>query len=111
MNSTLTLALVTGQSVADLTPNVMTNLGWSDVKLPAPAYEGDTIYSESMIESLRGSSKRANVGIVGVRTTGYTQEGKIVIEFVRTVMMYRRGYGPIHARPEPKRAEVNGAST
>ena len=37
LNSTLTLALVTGQSVADLTPHVMTNLGWSEVRLPAPA--------------------------------------------------------------------------
>ena len=61
MNSTLTLALITGQSVADLTPNVMTNLGWSDVRLPAAAFEGDTLYSESRIESLRPSAKREDV--------------------------------------------------
>lgn len=101
VNSTLTLALVTGQSVADLTPNVMTNLGWSEVRLPAPAFEGDTIYSESTIVSLRDSAKRPGVGIVGVRTMGYRQDGTVVIEFVRTVMMYRRGHAPAIARPQP----------
>jgi itaconyl-CoA hydratase len=101
MNSTLTLSLVTGQSVADLTPNVMTNLGWSNVRLPASAFEGDTIYSESCIESLRDSAKRPNVGIVGIKTIGYTQDGTVVIEFLRTVMMYRRGQAPKIARPAP----------
>jgi acyl dehydratase len=105
LNSTLTLALVTGQSVADLTPNVMTNLGWSEVRLPAVAYEGDTIYCESSIESLRASAKRPEVGIVGIRTCGYTQEGRVVIEFLRTVMMYRRGHAPVTIRPEPVRTE------
>jgi acyl dehydratase len=103
INSTLTLALVTGQSVADLTPNVMTNLGWSDIRLPAPAFEGDTIYSQSTIESLRDSGKRPNVGIVGIRTEGFTQDGTVVIEFTRTVMMYRRGQAPSVARPKPMR--------
>jgi itaconyl-CoA hydratase len=101
MNSTLTLALVTGQSVADLTPNVMTNLGWSEIRLPAPAYEGDTIYSESCIETLRDSARRPHVGIVGIKTLGYTQDGTVVIEFLRTVMMYRRGHAPTVVRPRP----------
>jgi len=105
LNSTLTLALVTGQSVADLTPNVMTNLGWSDVRLPAAAYEGDTIYSESRIESLRDSKKRPEVGIVGINTIGYTQSGTVVIEFLRTVMMYRRGHAPVITRPAPIRPD------
>ena len=101
LNSTLTLALVTGQSVADLTPNVMTNLGWSDVRLPAPAFEGDTVYSESRVESLRASSTKSNVGIMSVRTVGYTHDGRVVIEFTRTVMIYRRGFAPVFHRPEP----------
>jgi len=100
-NSTFTLALVTGQSVADLTPNVMTNLGWSEVRLPAPAYEGDTIFSESEVIALRESSKHPEVGIMSLKTTGYTQSGTIVIEFVRTVMIYMRGKAPTLPRPEP----------
>jgi acyl dehydratase len=102
-NSTFTLALVTGQSVADLTPNVMTNLGWSEVRLPAPAYEGDTIYSESQVISLRESSKHPQAGIMALKTTGYTQEGVVVIEFIRTVMIYKAGGAPILPRPEPIR--------
>jgi acyl dehydratase len=102
LNSTLTLALVTGQSVADLTPNVMTNLGWSDIRLPAPAYEGDTIYSESRVESMRESSSKPHVGIMALRTIGYTGNGTVIIEFVRTVMMYRRGFVPIPQRPRPR---------
>jgi acyl dehydratase len=102
-NSTFTLALVTGQSVADLTPNVMTNLGWSEVRLPAPAYEGDTIYSESQVISLRESSKHSQAGIMALKTTGYTQEGVVVIEFIRTVMIYKTGGAPILPRPEPIR--------
>lgn len=101
LNSTLTLALVTGQSVADLTPNVMTNLGWSDVRLPASAYEGDTIYSESKVEGLRESSSNTNVGIMSLRTIGYTQDGRVVIEFTRTVMIYKRAFALRHHRPEP----------
>jgi acyl dehydratase len=102
LNSTLTLALVTGQSVADLTPNVMTNLGWGDIRLPAPAFEGDTIYSESTIASLRPSSSRPEVGVVGVATAGYRQDGTVVIAFTRTVLMYRRGFGPAFRRPARK---------
>jgi len=101
LNSTFTLALVTGQSVADLTPNVMTNLGWSEVRLPAAAYEGDTIYSESVVESMRDSGKYPDAGVVTFRTIGYTHTGTVVIEFIRTVLMYRRGKAPHFARPEP----------
>lgn len=100
LNSTLTLALVTGQSVADLTPNVMTNLGWREVRLPAPAYEGDTIFSESTITSMRASASRQNVGVVEISTRGYTQTGELVIEFIRAVLMYRRGYAPTTVRPQ-----------
>lgn len=100
LNSTLTLALVTGQSVADLTPNVMTNLGWREVRLPAPAFAGDTLYSESVIESLRASASRPAVGVVGLRTQGYTQDGTLVIECLRTVLMYRRGHAPGFRRPQ-----------
>lgn len=104
MNSTLTLALVTGQSVADLTPNVMTNLGWSEITIPAPAYEGDTIYSESTILSLRESLKRPAIGIVEIRTIACNQDGVVVLAFTRTVMMYRRGHAPMVTRPVAKLA-------
>ena len=94
VNSTLTLALVTGQSVSDVSQNVMANLGWDEVRLPAPVFEGDTVYSQSEVIDKRESKSRANVGIITVRTTGFNQDGKAVIEFKRTVMVYRRGEAP-----------------
>ena len=101
VDSTFTLALVTGQSVADVSQNVMANLGWDEVRLPAPVFEGDTIYSESEVLEARGSRSRPEVGIVRVRTTGSNQDGVVVITFVRTLMVYRRGQGPAAARPRP----------
>ena len=95
VNSCFTLALVTGQSVTDISQNVMANLGWDEVRLPNPVFEGDTIYSQSEVLETRESKSRPNVGIVTVKSTGYNQDGKIVIEFKRTIMVYRRGHVPI----------------
>ena len=102
VDSTFTVALVTGQSVTDVSQNVMANLGWDEVRLPAPVFEGDTIYSQSEVLETRGSRSRPNVGIVTVKTTGYNQVGTVVITFKRTVMVYRRGHSPGAARPEPE---------
>jgi acyl dehydratase len=100
VDSTFTLALVTGQSVTDVSQNVMANLGWDEVRLPNPVFEGDTIYSRSEVLETRESKSRANVGIVTVRTTGFNQEGTTVIEFKRTVMVYKRGHVP--TRPQAR---------
>jgi itaconyl-CoA hydratase len=94
VNSCFTLALVTGQSVADISLNVFANLGWDDVRLPHPVFEGDTISSRSEILEARPSSSRPEVGIVTVRTTGFNQDGEIVITFKRTVMVYKRDHSP-----------------
>ncbi|MFN8569885.1 MAG: MaoC family dehydratase [Kouleothrix sp.] len=99
VDSTFTLALVTGQSVTDVSQNVMANLGWEAVRLPAPVFEGDTIYSYSEVLSTRESRSRPNVGIVTVRTTGYNQNGTVVITFERTIMVYKRGQAPQIPRP------------
>jgi itaconyl-CoA hydratase len=94
VNSALTLALVTGQSVTDISQNVMANLAWDEVRLPNPVFEGDTIYSRSEVLEKRESGSRPNVGIVTVRTTGFNQEGKPVITYRRTVMVYKRAQAP-----------------
>jgi itaconyl-CoA hydratase len=94
MNSAFTLALVTGQSVTDLSQNVMANLGWDEVRMPHPVFEGDTIYSRSEVLEKRASKSRPNVGIVKVKTTGFNQDGVTVIEFLRTFMVFRRGHVP-----------------
>lgn len=102
VNSAFTIALVTGQSVSDVSQNVMANLGWDEVRLPNPLFEGDTVYSCSQVLSTRASMSRPVVGIVEVRTTGYKQDGKTVITFRRSVMVYRRGKAP----QRPPRAQT-----
>ncbi len=86
MNSCFTLSLVTGQSVADLTQNAVANLGWDEVRLPHPVFEGDTIYSSSEVLETRESQSRPNAGLVRVRTTGVNQDRTPVIVFTRTFM-------------------------
>ena len=99
VDSTFTLALVTGQSVTDISQNVFANLGWDKVRLPAPVFEGDTIYSSSEVLEKRESRSRPNVGIVTVRTIGYNQNGETIITFKRTVMVYKKEHVPKIARP------------
>ena len=101
VDSTFTLALVTGQSVTDISQNVFANLGWDEVKLPAPVFEGDTIYSRSEVLEKRESRSRPDVGIIKVRTTGFNQEGTVVISFERTIMVYKKDYAPRIARLSP----------
>ena len=101
VDSTFTVALVTGQSVTDISQNVMANLGWDEIRLPNPVFEGDTIYSQSEVLEKRESKSRSNVGIVAVKTTGYNQDGKVVITFKRTIMVFKRGQAPQIARLTP----------
>jgi itaconyl-CoA hydratase len=94
VNSCFTLALVTGQSVIDLTMNAVANLGWDEVKLPNPLFEGDTVYAKSEVLETRESKSRPKAGLVRVKTWGVNQDGKAVIEFTRTFMIWKRGHVP-----------------
>ena len=99
VNSCLVIGLVTGQSVTDLSINVFANLGWDEVRLSAPVFEGDTIYSQSEVLELKASNSRPTVGIVRVKSSGFNQDGKVVITFLRSFMVYRQGQGPASTRP------------
>ncbi len=101
VDSTFTVALVTGQSVTDVSQNVFANLGWDEIRLPAPVFEGDTIYSRSEVLEKRESRSRPDVGIVTVKTTGFNQDGTVVITFKRTVLVYKRDHAPKTVRYIP----------
>jgi acyl dehydratase len=94
VDSTFTLALVTGMSVSDLTMNALANLAWDEIRLPNPVFEGDTIYEESEVLSKRESKSRPHAGIVSALTKGLNQKNEIVIEFKRTFMVFKRGHSP-----------------
>ena len=86
VDSTFTLALVTGLSVADVSERAV-NLGWREVRLPAPVFAGDTIRAETEVVEKRESQSRPGQGIVTVRTRGLNQHDEVVIEFERTIMV------------------------
>ena len=87
VNSTFTLALVLGLSVADTTQAGGVNLGWSEIRLPHPVFVGDTIWAETEVTAARESASRPAHGIVGVRTRGINQRGEVVCEFARSFLI------------------------
>jgi acyl dehydratase len=92
--STLTLAIVTGLSVPDVSQNAVANLGWTDVRLTAPVFAGDTIYAESEVLEVRDSRSRPGQGLVRVRTRGFNQRDETVITFERSVLVHARAGRP-----------------
>ena len=93
VNSLLTLAIVAGLGVADVSENGFA-LGWDWIRLPHPVFAGDTLYSESEVLEVRDSRSRPGQGIVKVATRGLNQGGVVVIEYVRSVMVWKRADAP-----------------
>ena len=92
VNSCLTISLVTGMSVSDVSQKTIANLGWDKVRLTGPVFVGDTIYAESTVLSIRESKSRPNQGIVTVETRGLKQGGDQVIVFERSMLIPKRGH-------------------
>jgi len=93
VNSCLTLAIVAGMSVSDVSQKTIANLGWDKVKMPAPVFNGDTIYAESEVLAIRESKSRPTQGIVTIKTTGKKADGTEVISFERSMLTPKRGHG------------------
>ena len=93
VNSCLTLSIVVGMSVSDLSQKAIANLGWDKIQLTAPVFVGDTIYAESEVLAVRDSKSRPNRGIVTVRTTGKKADGTVFMTYERTMMIPKRGHG------------------
>ena len=101
VNSPLTLAIVTGLSVADISRYAV-NLGWDEVRMPNPVFEGDTIYAQTEVLSARESKSRPHQGIVEVKTTGFNQHGTVVMTFRRSILVYKRAHVPTPPVPTIK---------
>src|SRR5436190_23866967 len=105
VNSALTLAIVAGLGVADTSENGFA-LGWDRIDLPNPLFEGETVYSESEVLEARESRSRPQWGIVKFSTRGIKQDGTVVIEYTRSVMVWKRAHAPSQGSfPEPKDAQ------
>ncbi|RAH97772.1 dehydratase [Acuticoccus sediminis] len=90
--SPLTLAILVGQSVSDVSQKAIANLGWTDIKMTHPVFAGDTLTSESEVKSKRESKSRPKAGLVTVETRGFNQDGKTVCTFERTILVAKRGF-------------------
>ncbi|MBK88998.1 MAG: dehydratase [Gammaproteobacteria bacterium] len=92
VNSCLTLSVVTGMSVSDISQKTIANLGWDKVRLTGPVFVGDTLYAESTVLAIRESGSRPNQGIVTVESRGMKQDGQQVISFERSMLIPKRGH-------------------
>ena len=92
VNSCLTISLVTGMSVSDISQKTIANLGWDKVRLIGPVFVGDTLYAESTVLAIRESGSRPNQGIVTVESRGLKQDGQQVISFERSMLIPKRGH-------------------
>ncbi|MFM8846054.1 MAG: MaoC family dehydratase [Gammaproteobacteria bacterium] len=90
--SPLTLAILVGMSVTDVSQKAIANLGWRDIRMTAPVFAGDTLYAESSVLEKRESKSRPTAGLVTVRTTGKNQHGAVVCDFERTILVAKRGH-------------------
>jgi itaconyl-CoA hydratase len=102
VNSAITIAVVGGLGVVDTSENGFA-LGWDEIKLPNPVFEGDTLYSESEVVEARESKSRPQLGIVKLRTRGVKQDGTVVLEYTRSVMVWKKEHAPaVDIFPEPR---------
>ena len=97
VDSTLTIAMLTGMSVRTVSAKVVANLGWDKVRAAAPVFAGDTLYATSTVLSKRPSKSRPTQGIVTVQTIGTKQNGVVVMTFERTMLIYTREGSPAEA--------------
>ncbi len=92
--SPLTVAILVGMSVSDVSQKAVANLGWKEIRLTAPVFAGDTLYAESEVIEKRESEKRPQQGIVTIKTPGRNQDGVVVCDFLRTMLIWKKGFGP-----------------
>lgn len=91
MNSLFTLGLMIGISVNDLTVGtIVANLGMTEVKFPAPLFQGDTIHVETLVASKRESKSRPDAGIVEFEHKAFKQDGTLVAQCRRQVFMRKK---------------------
>ena len=89
VNSLFTLSLAVGLSVSQLTQGtIVANLGFEEVRFPAPVRTGDTIAVETVVRSTRPSRSRLGQGIAVLEHTGRNQRGEVVVVAVRAVLMH-----------------------
>jgi acyl dehydratase len=89
----LVYSLALGMSVADVSGKAIANLATEDLSHPAPVFHGDTLFAESEVLEVRPSQSKQDRGVVKVHTRVFKQDGTLVAEFKRAVLVPRREPG------------------
>ncbi len=90
--SPLTVAVLVGMSVTDVSQKAIANMGWTDIKMTHPLFAGDTLSGESEVLNKRESRSRPNAGLITVKTRGFNQDKILVCEFERTILVAKQGF-------------------
>ena len=90
--SPLTVAVLAGMSVTDVSQKAIANMGWTDIKMTHPLFAGDTLSGESEVLNKRESKSRPNAGLITVKTRGFNQDKILVCEFERTILVAKQGF-------------------
>jgi itaconyl-CoA hydratase len=90
VNSGLTVAILLGLTVPDISQHGIANLGWKDIILSHPVFAGDTLYAESRVLEARESKSRPYAGIITARSRGLNQSGDVCLSWIRSVMVLKR---------------------
>jgi acyl dehydratase len=89
----LVYSLALGMSVSDVSGKAIANLATEELSHPAPLFHGDTLFVESEVLEVRPSRSKPDRGTVKVHTRAYNQDGVLVAEFKRVVLVPRREPG------------------
>jgi len=92
--SPLTVSILVGMSVSDVSQKAIANMGWTNIRMTAPVFAGDTLYGESEVLAKRESKSRPTAGLVTVMSRGFNQSGTLVCDFERTILIAKRGFAP-----------------
>jgi len=90
VNSLYTVALIGAFHVPELTMGTtLGNLGYEEVRFPAPVFHGDTLRGETTIVDKRESTSRDDSGIVWFEHRGYNQDDVLVMTCKRAGLMLK----------------------
>jgi 2-methylfumaryl-CoA hydratase len=98
LDDMLVFHIVFGKTVPDISLNAVANLGYADCRFLKPVFAGDTLHSQSEVIGVKQNSN-GKTGVVYVRSTGMNQHCEPVLEYVRWVMVRKRGQAS--SAPDP----------
>ena len=89
----LVYSLALGMSVSDVSGKAIANLATDELKHPFPVFHGDTLYVETAVLEKKASKTKPDRGVVKVHTKVLNQDGVLVAEFKRLVLVPKKDPG------------------